>query len=331
MKPSADWIDVSSQKGLVSIIMPTYNRQRFIIAAVESAFHQDYRPIEVVIADDGSTDNTENVISEWVAQRSPDPAFKVIYSRKTNGGASSARNWGVQHSSGEFVLYLDSDDCLLPGAVARAVVILDETDLPYVYFRVQLTDAELQPKESYHGRAFGGNDKDLIDYLWHTTGPVYRRSTIRAVGPWSEELTAVDDWEYGTRVKLMGFEGRFDPNIIAFYRDHQESRLNVYSFNPSYVLNCEKACDLIIQTAKEQNRMSPIFRKSIALRLVVHAVEFGMNRYPEDCQRLLDKAGQLLPNTAAFQAGTSLLKRFNSPAAYNLLWRMNEMRMKAKA
>lgn len=331
MNRKNEWIDDSSKQGLVSVIMPSYNRENFILQAIESVFKQNYRPIELVIADDGSTDNTESKISEWIARTQPDSDFTLIYSRKPNGGASSARNWGARHSNGEFILFLDSDDYLLPGAIDRAVEHLRDDDLPYVYFRVQLTDANLQPKKEFHGREFAGTDNDLTDYLWHTMSPVYRRSTVKKVGPWSEELTAVDDWEYGTRVKLMGFRGKFDPSIIGFYRDHQEARLNVYSFNPSYVLNCEKACDLIVQTAKEHNRMSPVFRKRVALRLIVHAVEFGMNRHLEDCRRLLEKAQQLLPDSAAFQAGTGLLKRFKGPNAHRLLWRAHELRLKAKA
>lgn len=328
---SKKWIDPTFQQGLVSIIMPTYNRGQFILAAVESVYRQDYRPIEVVVADDGSTDNTEEKLTEWLAKVAPDSDFSVNYSRKPNGGASSARNWAVERSRGEYILYVDSDDSLLPGTIRRAATLLNGNELPYVYFRVQNSDENLQPKESYIGQPFAGNDADLTDYLWHTMGPVYRRSTVNQVGPWSEELTAVDDWEYGTRVKLMGFEGKFDSNVIGLYRDHQEARLNVYAFSEKYVRNVEKACDLIIQTAKEQDRMSPVFRKKMALRLVVHAVELGMNHHRDDCRRLLDKAQQLLPHSPAFRAGAALLKRFSGRASCSVLWQINTWRMRARA
>lgn len=326
-----DWIDESSQKGLISIIMPTYNRERFILSAVESVFRQEYRPIELVIADDGSTDDTAEKVSNWFKSVSPDPSFRLVYTRKPNGGASSARNWGVRHSTGEYILYLDSDDYLLPGAIARAVTILADSEFPYVYFRVQVSDEKLQPKESYLGQPFSRNDNDFTGYLWHTMGPVYRRSTVRKVGPWSEKLTAVDDWEYGTRVKLMGFYGHYNPGVIGLYRDHQDDRLNVYSFSRKYVLNLETACDLIVKTASEQDRLSFCLRKKIALRLVIHAVEFGMNHHRDDCHRLLEKARQLLPDASAFQAGTSLLKRFSGGITCNLLWQLNGLRMKTKA
>src|SRR5690606_28331545 len=130
------------EAGLISIIMPTYNRERFVLSAVESVFCQDYRPIELVIADDGSTDGTERKLSTWLGRLS-DPRFRLVYSRKPNGGASSARNWGARRSTGEYILYLDSDDHLLPGAISRAVKLLRECDkLPYIYFRVQLSDSE---------------------------------------------------------------------------------------------------------------------------------------------------------------------------------------------
>lgn len=325
------WMAENGEAGLISVIMPTYNREKFILAAVESVFKQEYRPIELVIADDESTDGTEQKVLDWLSETT-DPDFKIIYRKKTNGGASSARNWGLRHSRGEFILYLDSDDCLLPGALERGSQLLKGSSLPYAYFRVQISDAELKPKTGqYFGRPFAGNDSDYIDYLWHTMGALFRRSTVCRVGPWSEDLASSDDWEYFTRMKLKGFRGCFDPEVIGLYRDHNESRVVVGSFNAAYVLNTEKACDLIVETAEEQDRLSFTLRKKIAFRLVIHAVEFGMHHHRDDCRRLLDKARRLLPHSPAFQAGISLLKRFSGGMTCNLLWRVNEWRVKAKA
>lgn len=331
MNHSDAWIDGSFEKGLVSVIMPAYNRARLILPAVESVFRQDYRPLELIIADDGSSDNTEDVVTEWLTKVEPDTNFRLLYTRKPNGGPCSARNWAIRRSQGEFIQYLDSDDCLLPGAVRQGVERLEGTNLPYVYARVQIADSELNRKPGeYFGLPFAGNDADYTDYLWHTMGALFRRSTIKAVGPWDESLLSSDDWEYFTRVKLLGFRGEFDPTVVGLYRDHQDCRVVTDSFKPKYVLNVEMACDRIVKIAEERNCLSFTVRKKVALRLVIHAIQFGMNEHRVDCLRLLEKAQHLLPRSAAFQAGISLLKRFAGGTTCTLLWRLNEMRLGVK-
>jgi glycosyltransferase involved in cell wall biosynthesis len=100
-------------QGLVSVIIPTYNRGKLVLRAVESALSQTHPKIEALIVDDGSRDDTR----EQVARAYPnDPRVRYIF--KQNGGVSSARNLGLREAHGEFVAFLDSDDLWLPGKVA---------------------------------------------------------------------------------------------------------------------------------------------------------------------------------------------------------------------
>jgi glycosyltransferase involved in cell wall biosynthesis len=100
-------------EGLVSVVIPTYNRAGRIGAAVASALAQDHPNLEVLVVDDGSTDGTRETL-----ERSYGGNPKVRYLPKPNGGVSSARNLGLRESRGEFVAFLDSDDTWLPGKIS---------------------------------------------------------------------------------------------------------------------------------------------------------------------------------------------------------------------
>ena len=90
---------------LVSVIIPVYNTQKYLRAAIESVLAQDYRPLEIIVVDDGSTDS-----SAAIAQSFPE----VLCIRQPNQGAGAARNTGLAHSHGEFIAFLDADDLWVP-------------------------------------------------------------------------------------------------------------------------------------------------------------------------------------------------------------------------
>src|SRR5688572_9773107 len=90
------------EPGLVSVILPTYNRAYSIVETIKSVLAQTYHPVELIIVDDGSTDNTADVIAGF--------ANDVTYIKQSNGGVASARNTGFRVARGEFIALIDSDD-----------------------------------------------------------------------------------------------------------------------------------------------------------------------------------------------------------------------------
>lgn len=101
------------KNNLASVIIPTYNRAAYLGKALDSVWAQTYRPIEVVIVDDGSTDNTKHVIDEW-AKKHITKDFRCEYIHQKNSGAPTARNTGMKNATGRFLQFLDSDDYLMP-------------------------------------------------------------------------------------------------------------------------------------------------------------------------------------------------------------------------
>src|SRR4051812_39458766 len=107
---------------MVSVIIPTFNREHCLAASVKSALEQkgsdgrNYASLEVIVVDDGSTDQTREMLQKTF---SLDPRFKYVY--QANGGVSAARNRGLREARGEFIAFLDSDDIWLPGKLVLQI------------------------------------------------------------------------------------------------------------------------------------------------------------------------------------------------------------------
>src|ERR1039457_5929793 len=110
--------DFMNDKVLVSVIMPTYNRGYVVGEAIESILNQTYDNIEVVVVDDGSTDNTQEKLKEYGDR------IRVVYQR--NSGPAAARNRGIRAARGEIIAFLDSDDVWLPTILERQVSLLQQ-------------------------------------------------------------------------------------------------------------------------------------------------------------------------------------------------------------
>lgn len=114
---------------LVSVIIPTFNRANLIGRAIESVLVQSYSLIEIIVIDDGSTDNTKEVVSKYAHEYST----TINYFKKSNGGCASARNKGVTLATGEFIAFLDSDDKWTPNAISLMVETLESSSADFVY------------------------------------------------------------------------------------------------------------------------------------------------------------------------------------------------------
>lgn len=106
---------------LVSVIMPIYNREDCMKKAIESCLSQTYTNIELILVNDGSTDNTQKVAQSYV-----DMDARVVLYNQENGGAASARNTGLKHANGAYIQFLDSDDTLEKNCISKAVSTIEQ-------------------------------------------------------------------------------------------------------------------------------------------------------------------------------------------------------------
>jgi len=211
---------------LVSTIIPVFNRGTLLREAVHSVLHQTYRPIEIIIVDDGSTDETPDVADEL---RSLEPEFiTVLHTR--NCGPGVAREAGRRASNGGFIQYLDSDDLLLPEKFARQVAGLKHNSACAVsYCRTRYRDAKGYVVDDAWKRT-GERIESLFPSMllgrwWGTSTPLYRRSAVDGVGPWSE-LRNEEDWEYDCRLGAQGVKLHYVPETLSEERGIAPSRLS---------------------------------------------------------------------------------------------------------
>ncbi|MCA9140246.1 MAG: glycosyltransferase family 2 protein [Planctomycetales bacterium] len=198
MKPATNFVE-----GLVSTIIPVFNRPEMLVKAVTSVLEQTYRPIEVIIADDGSTDTTAEVAKQLVARHKG----IVFYVRHENAGPGPARELGRKQARGEFLQYLDSDDRLLPNKFTDQVRVLrshPECGIAYGITRLVTADGRiLADPFKWTGRQIGSLFPGLlVDRWWCTHTPLYRRQLTDVIGPWCD-MRWSQDWEYDSRIGAL--------------------------------------------------------------------------------------------------------------------------------
>lgn len=224
-KPSYDegWIRSTYVPGLVSIIVPTYNRAQLLVGTLDSVYQQTYRPIELIVIDDGSEDNTESLVKSWGLRHTEDQRFRFRYLYQDNQGAPVARNRGLVESHGEYIQFLDADDLLAPTKTQQQMACAARAgEAVAIYGRCRefvvrngrilvsgptnATDAE-----SMVGAWLRGQFIPCHAILWP-------RSAIVALGPWAENLSADQDGEYALRFLLRNGHFQWCPDSHVYYR-----------------------------------------------------------------------------------------------------------------
>lgn len=193
---------------LVSVIIPTYNRAHLIERAIQSVLLQEYSPLEIIVVDDGSTDNTADLMTRMYPQ--------VSYVKQTNSGPSAARNHGIRLSSGEIIMFLDSDDVWLPGKVRCQVRLLNEagTSVCCCVTNAVLREANGKEKlsfdiaELYPHLPYGlwMNPVEVLAsrFLFFNQVVAVRRDALIQCGGFDERLMLLEDWDLSMRLSTLG-------------------------------------------------------------------------------------------------------------------------------
>lgn len=203
---------------LVSVVIPSFNQGRFLAEAIESVLSQDYRPLEVIVMDGGSTDETSSVLEAYRGR-----AEIRIWS-ETDDGVVDAVNKGLAQARGEVLAIQSSDDAYLPGAISAAVESLRRNpDVALVFGEVELIDENSRVTGKDALAAF-----DLAEYLGRLTyipqpAAFFRAQTTRAVGGWRAEVSYVADADCWIRIALRFRVLKID-RLMARYRYHPGQR-----------------------------------------------------------------------------------------------------------
>jgi glycosyltransferase involved in cell wall biosynthesis len=185
----------------VSVIIPTYNGAKYIERAITSVMAQSYPSIEAMIIDDGSTDNTKEIVTSF--QRQYPGKIKYIY--QTNAGPAKARNNGLQSADGEYIAFLDVDDQWLSLKIETQVQLFEENpDVGFVYGPVNFVDEDGQILKDYV-RTIGIHRGDItldlfMDFFIITSSLIFRRSCLDKIGYFNPSLKVGEDYEFILRL-----------------------------------------------------------------------------------------------------------------------------------
>lgn len=204
-----------TERSLVSVVIPAYNHGTYLEAAIRSVLDQDYPRVELIVIDDGSTDNTREVLRKYKGL--------FHFESQPNSGQVVTLNKGWQMSRGDILAYLSADDLLLQGAISSAVRCLEEnSDAVLVYCDFNLIDpnSEFVRRVTTPDFDYG----EMVSKFLCPPGPgaFFRRSAFEKAGLWNTSFRQMPDHEYWLRLGLCGRFVRI-PTVLAAFRVHPTS------------------------------------------------------------------------------------------------------------
>jgi glycosyltransferase involved in cell wall biosynthesis len=263
----------------VSVIIPTYNREKFIGRAIESVLAQTYKNFEIVVVDDGSTDNTRKALEPF------DGKIKYIY--QENGGSSSARNRGLQESTGEYIAFLDSDDTWTPNKLAVQLDILDKNKhTGIVYSKMLMFNEKGERIGTKPDDPSGRNFEELIEISGDipTSSVLTRRECFDKAGLFDENLPTMQDFDMWLRISEHYDIYEYEESLAYYYRHNQQ--------NTSSRANCLYGLVLLNRKILKNYGHLPNFPHSI-YRLRIASNEYWLSRAYYD-QKKYSKAFKYL-------------------------------------
>jgi len=193
---------------LLTVVIPIYNAAHFLSEAVGSIRRQDYEPVEIIVVDDGSTDNCAEVAAEL--------GSNVCYARQENAGPAAAKNHGLSLASGEFISFLDADDLWPPHKLSIQMArLLAEPELDFVLGRTQY---HVLPGGKIPDSSFEGPENVLAHAVM--ASGVYRRRVFDRIGVFEESFRFGEDTDWFMRALEDNVEMRILRPTTLLYRLH---------------------------------------------------------------------------------------------------------------
>ncbi|MBP7151780.1 MAG: glycosyltransferase [Paludibacteraceae bacterium] len=200
---------------LVSVIIPVYNMEAFLAEAIDSVLASTYPNFEIVIIDDGSTDQSP-VIAETYSAKDQ----RIRFYRQPNRGVSAARNLGLEEARGEFVLPVDADNKISPDFIEKAVsILINQPHIKVVYTDMMLFGEKNGLKKYRKYKKTLLARKNIIDAC-----AMYRRIDALKIGGYCEEIIGREDWEFWISLLKNGGEVVHLPEIGFYYRIRSNSK-----------------------------------------------------------------------------------------------------------
>lgn len=235
---------MTSENSLVSVIVPVYNCERYLAEAIESILAQTYRPIEIIIVDDGSTDNTSSIAKAF--------GKEVKYFYQPNSGPPYARNRGLKMARGDIIGFLDADDLWERNTLEVQLSRLEKN--PAVEIVLGKIQVILPCRDSADKTDF-----EVFADPWvalHLGSALFRKSVFEAVGVFDESLHYSDDWDWFMRARELGIPMIIHSEVTMFHRRHEQNITNQKKASNSSTLRMLKKS--LVRRRKKQNKVESL-------------------------------------------------------------------------
>ena len=197
---------------LITVILPVYNSERYIAKALDSVFDQTYRPLDVVVINDGSTDKTASVVSQYQQGELP-----LRYFYQPNAGPAASRNRGVALAQGDLFAFLDADDWWHPEKLKRQVTLLaQQPALGYVLSHMHVQQEADTPWPTALNQAHYQNDPPCV----LPSALLVRREIFQQIGEFDAHYRYCDDTDWFLRAKDAGVPMAIVPEPLVYKRIH---------------------------------------------------------------------------------------------------------------
>jgi glycosyltransferase involved in cell wall biosynthesis len=268
------WISEDYCQNLVSVIVPCYNRARIILETLESVLNQTYRPIELLVVDDGSSDDSREVVEEWIVSiRDREEAnIEVKTLHQENSGPSMARNTGLLACNGEYIHFLDSDEILHQEKFKIQVEVIKKNKKDFCvcnYKRFSDSIEDIDITVDFFSRSHSIEDFPLV-YPFKTSAPLYMRNAIVTGGPWNTALRAGEDFEFNFRLVCRGAKGVWINSVLLYVREHDsEERIQATPLRSRYRFMYHGLAEMEME-AMERGLCTKKLLKNLGLRALTY-------------------------------------------------------------
>ena len=242
----------------VSIIVPIYNVKPYLAESIDSAINQTYKDIEIILVDDGSTDGSDVICDEYAKK---DSRIKTIH--QENKGLSGARNTGLENATGEYIMFLDSDDTFEITACENLLNYIEETKADYVignYINMDedstIWEKPVFDKNKYEKYKLSITDYDKSFYLMNSGvwNKMFRKSFLDEIGVLFEDRVPAEDAIFTTYCFIKSKNVFYLPEIVYHYRLRYSDSIST-SCSKKYFLGINKAYRLIYNNFKNNDRL----------------------------------------------------------------------------
>ena len=289
----------------VSVIIPAYNVEKYLSKSLDSVINQVYKNLEIIVIDDASTDNTKNIIMKYAKK---DNRIIPFY-QTVNKGVSTARNIGLKAATGDYIIFVDSDDFLTKDAIRRMIDValeynsdfIDSYHLLYLYKKngkvVSFTEKKL-PKEKL---ILGSLDNDIriLDMYTYVTGKLIKKDLLKDLY-FDESLSRYEDMVFEHELKLRVKNYVFLNKIVYYYYQREDSLINTFGKKHICYMDALKKVNILYanKNKKIRNKIEAILFQNMIFTLFTKIVknDDSIEENAKLCKSIIEELITIFPN-----------------------------------